>query len=208
MTGNHVHRVGAHAGDPRQAGEASDLAAARRGESPRAAGRASSSAPAWPASPRTTAPARTASLGTVAIEPDGRIAIHCDPVEMGNGVGTALANRVALHLGGVADEVSVAQVDASRRSGSSRPAIPARWIRRRRTPRNAIRAGCRRSARRRAPRSAPMSARMARPRPRASSSASACGRRRSSCGASRRPIRGRSNGRRRDGRTASSPCRA
>ena len=31
---------------------------------------------------------------------------------MGNGIGTALANRVALHLGGVADEVAVAQVDA------------------------------------------------------------------------------------------------
>ena len=33
------------------------------------------------------------------------IAIH---VEMGNGIGTALANRVAIHLGAVADEVSVA----------------------------------------------------------------------------------------------------
>ena len=31
---------------------------------------------------------------------------------MGNGIGTALANRVALHLGGVADEVSVARVDS------------------------------------------------------------------------------------------------
>ena len=30
---------------------------------------------------------------------------------MGNGIGTALANRVAPHLGGVADEVSVARVD-------------------------------------------------------------------------------------------------
>jgi CO/xanthine dehydrogenase Mo-binding subunit len=30
---------------------------------------------------------------------------------MGNGIGTALANRVAIHLGGVADEVSVARVD-------------------------------------------------------------------------------------------------
>ena len=45
------------------------------------------------------------------IDPDGRIAIHCDHVEMGNGIGTALANRVAAHLGGVADEVAVAQVD-------------------------------------------------------------------------------------------------
>ena len=31
---------------------------------------------------------------------------------MGNGIGTALANRVAIHLGGVADEVSVARVDS------------------------------------------------------------------------------------------------
>ena len=53
-----------------------------------------------------------ASLGTVAIDPDGRIAIHCDHVEMGTAIGTALANRVAAHLGGVADEVSLARVDA------------------------------------------------------------------------------------------------
>jgi CO/xanthine dehydrogenase Mo-binding subunit len=33
-------------------------------------------------------------------------------VEIGNGIGTALANRVAAHLGGVADEVTLAQVDA------------------------------------------------------------------------------------------------
>ena len=31
---------------------------------------------------------------------------------MGNGIGTALANRVAMHLGGIADEVSVARVDS------------------------------------------------------------------------------------------------
>ncbi|QEE30679.1 molybdopterin-dependent oxidoreductase [Terriglobus albidus] len=52
------------------------------------------------------------SLGRVEISPEGRISIHCDAVEMGNGIGTALANRVALHLGGRADEVTVAQVDA------------------------------------------------------------------------------------------------
>jgi CO/xanthine dehydrogenase Mo-binding subunit len=52
-----------------------------------------------------------ASLGLVEIDPEGRIAIHCDHVEMGTGVGTALANRVAWHLGGVADEVRVAQID-------------------------------------------------------------------------------------------------
>ena len=52
------------------------------------------------------------SLGSVAIDPAGRITIHGDAVEMGNGIGTALANRVAFHLGAIADEVRVAQVDA------------------------------------------------------------------------------------------------
>src|SRR6202048_112379 len=51
------------------------------------------------------------SLGSVEIDPDGRIAIHGDHVEMGNGIGTALANRVATYLGGVADEVTVHEVD-------------------------------------------------------------------------------------------------
>jgi CO/xanthine dehydrogenase Mo-binding subunit len=52
-----------------------------------------------------------ASLATVEIGPDGRIAIHCDGAEMGNAIGTAVANRVAAHLGGVADEVAIMQVD-------------------------------------------------------------------------------------------------
>ena len=51
------------------------------------------------------------SFGTVEIGADGRIVIHCDAVEMGNGVGTAIANRVAAYLGGFADEVTVAQLD-------------------------------------------------------------------------------------------------
>jgi CO/xanthine dehydrogenase Mo-binding subunit len=51
------------------------------------------------------------SLGTVEIDAEGRIAIHGDAVEMGNGIGTALANRVAGHIGGRADAVTVAQVD-------------------------------------------------------------------------------------------------
>ncbi|QND71228.1 xanthine dehydrogenase family protein molybdopterin-binding subunit [Tardiphaga robiniae] len=50
------------------------------------------------------------SNGRVELSPDGRIAIFCDHVEMGNGIGTALANRVALHLGSIADEVAVSQV--------------------------------------------------------------------------------------------------
>jgi CO/xanthine dehydrogenase Mo-binding subunit len=52
------------------------------------------------------------SLGRVELSAEGRIAIYCDHVEMGNGIGTALANRVAIHLGAVADEVSVARVDS------------------------------------------------------------------------------------------------
>jgi CO/xanthine dehydrogenase Mo-binding subunit len=51
------------------------------------------------------------SLGRVEIDPEGRIAIYCDHVEMGTAVGTALAERVAAQLGAVADEVSVARID-------------------------------------------------------------------------------------------------
>jgi CO/xanthine dehydrogenase Mo-binding subunit len=53
-----------------------------------------------------------ASLGWVELDPSGRISIHGDHTEMGTAVGTALANRVALHVGAVADEVTLAQVDA------------------------------------------------------------------------------------------------
>jgi CO/xanthine dehydrogenase Mo-binding subunit len=52
------------------------------------------------------------SLGRVELGADGKISIFCDHVEMGTGIGTALANRVAIHLGGIADEVSVARVDS------------------------------------------------------------------------------------------------
>jgi CO/xanthine dehydrogenase Mo-binding subunit len=51
------------------------------------------------------------SLGRVEMGPGGQIAIWCDHVEMGNAIGTAVANRVATQLGGVADEVSVARLD-------------------------------------------------------------------------------------------------
>jgi len=51
------------------------------------------------------------TLASIEIAPDGRITIHCDYVEMGTGIGTALANRVAVHLGSVADEIALAQVD-------------------------------------------------------------------------------------------------
>jgi CO/xanthine dehydrogenase Mo-binding subunit len=52
-----------------------------------------------------------ASLASVEIDPQGQITIDGDHVEMGNAIGTALANRVASHLGRVADEVSVARID-------------------------------------------------------------------------------------------------
>ncbi len=51
------------------------------------------------------------SLATVELAPDGRITINSDAVEMGTAIGTALANRVALLLGGMADEVAMARVD-------------------------------------------------------------------------------------------------
>src|SRR5260370_4022769 len=49
------------------------------------------------------------SLGRVEITPDGRISIHSDAVEMGNGIGTALANRVASHIGGIAAQDEAAK---------------------------------------------------------------------------------------------------
>lgn len=51
------------------------------------------------------------SLGMVAVDPQGRIQIHADAVEMGNGIGTALANRAAGFLGSMADAVTLAEVD-------------------------------------------------------------------------------------------------
>ncbi len=51
------------------------------------------------------------SLGLVLIEPDGRITIRADAVEMGNGIGTAVANRVAGYIGGTADDVTLADLD-------------------------------------------------------------------------------------------------
>ena len=51
------------------------------------------------------------SLGRVEIDAEGRISVHGDAVEMGNGIGTAMANRVATHLGAMADRVGVAEID-------------------------------------------------------------------------------------------------
>src|SRR5262249_7154638 len=143
------------------------------------------------------------SLASVEIAPDGRIAIHCDGVEIGTGIGTAAANRVAAHLGAVADEIALARVDAFgplRLVTSGNPytmdqrvqdaaARNPRWV-------PAISSGT----------GASTSAHVGptqQPRLRASCSASVCGRRRSNCGASRRKILGPTNGRRRDGRTGS-----
>jgi CO/xanthine dehydrogenase Mo-binding subunit len=50
-------------------------------------------------------------LGSVEIDREGRLIVRGDAVEMGNGIGTALANRVAYHLGSVAEAVSVARID-------------------------------------------------------------------------------------------------
>jgi CO/xanthine dehydrogenase Mo-binding subunit len=51
------------------------------------------------------------SRARIELDPDGSISIHSDSVEMGNGIGTAMANRVALVLGRVADEVTLAELD-------------------------------------------------------------------------------------------------
>lgn len=51
------------------------------------------------------------SLGRVEVAADGTISIHADAVEMGNGIGTAIARRVAAALGRMADTVSVARID-------------------------------------------------------------------------------------------------
>jgi CO/xanthine dehydrogenase Mo-binding subunit len=53
-----------------------------------------------------------ATLARVTIDPDGRITIHSDYVEMGTGIGTAIANRVASLLGAVSDEIDLAQLDS------------------------------------------------------------------------------------------------
>ena len=68
--------------------------------------------PALPAPPRTTGQEADSSLGSVEVNPDGKIAIRCNAVEIGNGVGTAVANRVAAILGAIADEVAVARIDS------------------------------------------------------------------------------------------------
>jgi CO/xanthine dehydrogenase Mo-binding subunit len=52
------------------------------------------------------------SLARVEVDAEGRIAIYCDHVEMGTAIGTALANRVARHLGGIADEIAIARIES------------------------------------------------------------------------------------------------
>ncbi|WP_421696571.1 xanthine dehydrogenase family protein molybdopterin-binding subunit [Aestuariivirga sp.] len=52
------------------------------------------------------------SLGRVELAPDGAVTIHADAVEMGNGIGTALARRVGTILGRPAATVSVARIDS------------------------------------------------------------------------------------------------
>jgi CO/xanthine dehydrogenase Mo-binding subunit len=52
------------------------------------------------------------TLASVAISREGRITILSDAVEMGTAINTALVNRVATVIGGMANEVSMAKVDA------------------------------------------------------------------------------------------------
>ena len=85
----------------------------RAAEKARASRRDFSWARASRVPPRITAPERIVRWGrckSIRIRPHfHRLRWH---VEMGNGIGTAVANRVAAYLGSVADEVTVAQVDA------------------------------------------------------------------------------------------------
>jgi CO/xanthine dehydrogenase Mo-binding subunit len=53
-----------------------------------------------------------ATLARVTVDPAGRITIHSDYVEMGTGIGTAIANRVASHLGAVSGEIDLAQIES------------------------------------------------------------------------------------------------
>ena len=110
LSGNQYDRFDPHAGDSGQAREASDLAAACRGKGPGQSGDSRRDRRCLHQQKLRHWGGR--SLGAVEIGPDGRIAIRCDGAEMGNGIGTAVANRVAAYLGGVADEVALAQVDA------------------------------------------------------------------------------------------------
>ena len=107
------------------------------------------------------------SLGRVELSAEGKITIYCDHVEMGNGIGTALANRVAIHLGAVADEVSVARVDSYDVLGLVTSGDPYTMDQKTQDGRRKTRAGCPRSVRRPAPRSARMSEPIRPPRRRA-----------------------------------------
>ena len=148
-----------------------------------------------------------ASLGSVEIAPDGRIAIYCDGAEMGNGIGTAVANRVARTWVASLTRSHSSKSISSIRWISWPQASPTPWIRKRRTRRRAIRAGCLRSVQRPPLRAAGMLGHTRQPRPRASCSVLVSGRRRSNCGASRRTIPRPTRGRRCSGKTGNWSCR-
>ena len=203
MTGNPVQRLGPHAGDSRQAREASDLAAARPGEGARAQERHSR---------RHRRRLRHQGLrhrrrllaGTVEIDPRGpdRHPLRScrDGQRHRHGArqpGRAPSGRRRRRSHGA----RIDSFDALALVTSGDPYTMDQTTQDAAAAKSALGAGDQHGDH--APRSAPMSGRMRRPRRRASSSASGCGRRRSSCGASRRPIRARSNGRRRAGRTGS-----
>jgi CO/xanthine dehydrogenase Mo-binding subunit len=146
-------------------------------------------------------------LASAEIAPDGRIAIYCDAVEMGTGIGTAAANRVAAYLGAVADEIALAQVDTfgplalvtsgdsytiSRKTQDAAARNP-RWVPAISTATTAsigAHVGTHAAAE---------AARVV--------FRSVCGRRRSNYGASRRTKPSPTNGRRRGGRTGNWSCR-
>ena len=76
MTGNPLRGFGPHAGNPRQAREASDLAAARAAEIGRAPGMLVGTGVACVT--KDYGAGADCSLGRVELSPDGRITIYCD----------------------------------------------------------------------------------------------------------------------------------
>ena len=87
--------------------------------------------------------------------PTARSRSIATPPKWATAVGTAAANRVAAHLGGVADEVAVAQVDVFGPLGLVTSGDPYTINQETQDARRAIRAGCRRSVPRPPPRPAP-----------------------------------------------------
>ena len=110
MTGNTYTVSIRTPGNSRQAGSTSDLAAARRRKGARQK-RRSSSAPASPAPPRITAPARIVRSEPSKSIPTAISRSTATPSRWATASARRSPTGSPAHLGGIADEVTVAQVD-------------------------------------------------------------------------------------------------